>query len=42
MWITSKDKYMPLHGVLDLDQQGWSSVGLGADVSPSATHSLEN
>lgn len=34
MWITSKDKYVPLDGVLDLDQQGWSSVGLGADVSP--------
>lgn len=39
MWITSKDKYVPLDGVLDLGQQGWSSASLGADVSPF-NHSL--
>lgn len=33
-WIICTDKHVPLHGVLDMDQQVWSSAPVGADVSP--------
>lgn len=32
-WIICTDKYAPLDGVSDLDQQGWNSATLGADAS---------